>query len=87
MQNLLQKGCYIFRLRGQTAPVGPRIGRWHGKFRTSKFRPEIAFTICKNQFYLPKTMAQARQWYEAGIKNDFEEMEHEFAFGIFRPEK
>ena len=32
-------------------------------------------------------MAQARNWYEAGIKNDFEEMEHEFAFGIFRPEK
>ena len=32
-------------------------------------------------------MAQARNWYEAGIKNDFEEMEHEFAFGIFRTEK
>ena len=32
-------------------------------------------------------MAQARNWYEPGIKNDFEEMEHEFAFGIFRPEK
>ena len=32
-------------------------------------------------------MVQARNWYEAGIKNDFEEMEHEFAFGIFRTEK
>ena len=31
-------------------------------------------------------MAQARNWYEPGIKNDFEEMEHEFAIGIFRPE-
>ena len=31
-------------------------------------------------------MAQARNWYEPGIKNDFEEMEHEFAIGIFHPE-
>ena len=32
-------------------------------------------------------MAQARNWYEPGIKNDVKEMEHEFAIGIFRPEK
>ena len=89
MQNLLYKGCYISRLRGQTAPVGPRIGRWYGKFRTSKFRPEIAFTIhCKNQFHLPKNDgAGPKLVYEPGIKTDFEEMEHEFAIGIFRPEK
>ena len=30
-------------------------------------------------------MAQAWNWYEPGIKKDFEEMEHEFAFGIFLP--
>ena len=35
-------------------PVGPRFGQWYSKFRTSKFRPGIAFTICTNQFHLPK---------------------------------
>ena len=30
------------------------LGKWYAKFRTGKFRPGIAFTICKNQFHLPK---------------------------------
>ena len=30
------------------------MGKWYSKFRTGKFRPGIAFTICTNQFYLPK---------------------------------
>ena len=29
-------------------------GIWCAKFRTVKFRPGIAFTICTNQFYLPE---------------------------------
>ena len=30
------------------------LGKWHAKFRTGKFRPEIAFTICTSQFHLTK---------------------------------
>ena len=30
------------------------LGKWYSKFRTSKFRPGIAFTIYTNQFHLPK---------------------------------
>ena len=30
------------------------LGKWFAKFRTGKFRPEIAFTVCTNQFHLPK---------------------------------
>ena len=30
------------------------LGKWYAKFRTGKFRTGIAFTICTNQFHLPK---------------------------------
>ena len=30
------------------------LGKWCAKFRTGKFRSGIAFTICTNQFHLPK---------------------------------
>ena len=30
------------------------LGKFNAKFRTGKFRPGIAFTICVNQFHLPK---------------------------------
>ena len=86
MQNLLHKGCYIFRLCGQTAPVGPRIGRRYGKGLVN-FVPKSRLPFVKISSIYRKTMAQAWNWYELGIKNDFEEIEHEFAFGIFRPEK
>ena len=49
------------------------------EIRTGKFRPGIAFTICTSQF--------RPQRRKTGIKDGFEEMEHEFLFGIFRPEK
>ena len=39
----------------------------------------MAFTICTNQFHLPENDRE-------GL-NGFEEMENEFLFGIFRPEK
>ena len=29
-------------------------GKWYAKFRSGKFRPEIAFTISTNQFHSPK---------------------------------
>ena len=35
-------------------PVALGLGKWYAKFRTGKFRHGIAFTICKNQFHLPK---------------------------------
>ena len=37
------------------------VGKWFAKFRTSKFRPGIAFTICSNQFHLPKN---GWYWYQ-----------------------
>ena len=30
------------------------VGKWFAKFRSGQFRPRIAFTICTNQFHLPK---------------------------------
>ena len=30
------------------------LDKWYAKFRTGKFRPGIAFTICANQLHLPK---------------------------------
>ena len=30
------------------------LGKWYAKFRSGKFRPGIAFTICTNQFHFPK---------------------------------
>ena len=30
------------------------LGKWYAKFRAGKFRHGIAFTICTNQFHLPK---------------------------------
>ena len=60
------------------------VGKWFAKFRTGKFRPEIAFTICTNQFHLPENDSEG---LKTGIKDGFEKMDHEFPFGIFHPEK
>ena len=36
------------------------LGKRYAKFRTTgKFRPGISFTICMNQFHLPKSTAKA----------------------------
>ena len=53
--------------------------------RIAKFRPGIAFTICTKQFLFPKKNNRERP--ETGIKDGFEEMEHEFPLGLFRSEK
>ena len=42
------------------------------------------FTICTDQFHLPKNCAKA---WNLVLKTGFEEMEHEFPFGTFRPGK
>ena len=61
------------------------LGKWYAKYRTGKFWLGIAFTICTNQLnhllkiiYIPFT--------GIGIKDGFEEMQHEFTLGTFRPE-
>ena len=41
-------GCLPFTIRVHG------VGKWFAKFRTGKFRPGIAFTICSNQFHVPK---------------------------------
>ena len=53
--------------------------------RIAKFRPGIAFTICTKQFLFPKKNNRERP--ETGIKDGFEEMEHEFPLGLFCSEK
>jgi len=59
------------------------LGKWYAKFKTGKLRPGIAFTISTNQFHLPKNDREGLKL----VTYVFEEMENEFPFGIFRPEK
>ena len=67
---MLHNGCLPFTWANRSVHG---LDKWFEKFRTGKFRPGIAFTICSNQFHLPE--------------NGFEEMEHEFPFVIFCPAK
>ena len=55
------------------------FGKLYAEFRTGKFCPGIAFTICTNQFHLPKN--------DRDIKYGSEEMEHKFPLGTFRQEE
>ena len=63
----------VYHLHGQTG----RCTVWanHGKqnFRTGKFRPIIALTICTNRY--PPT--NGREGLKTGIKDSFQETEHE----------
>ena len=63
-------GCFPFTWANRSLHG---LGKWYAKFRTGKFRPGIAFTICTSQLHL--------------LENDREdgEMEHEFPFEVFRP--
>ena len=64
--------------------VGSRLGQMLIKFKTGKFCPGIVFAICTNQLHLPKN---GRERLKLVSKTGFEETEHEFRFGIFRPGK
>ena len=57
------------------------LGKWYAKFRTVKFCPGVSFTICTNQFHLSKKRPRENE------ADGFVEIEHEFPFGILRPEK
>ena len=63
----------VYQLHGQTG----RCTVWanHGKqnFRTVKFRPIIALTICTNR-YLP---TNGREGLKTGLKDSFQETEHD----------
>ena len=68
----------MFLIHGQ---AGRSIASHAGVFRGArfsslpgKFCPGISFTICTNQFNVPKNDRE-------GIKDGFEEMDHEFPFG------
>ena len=52
--------------------------------RIAKFRPGIAFIFVQNSSFFQKNN---RERPETGIKDGFEEMEHEFPLGLFRSEK
>ena len=71
---------------------GKPVGSWFrqrisgkAKFKTGKFRPGIAFTMYTNQLHLPKNSRERLKLVL--IKDGFEEIELEFPFGTFRPEK
>ena len=58
------------------------LSKWFAEFRTGKFRPGIAITIST----ISTDQLRPRR-PETGIKDGFEEMDHEFPFGIFHPDK
>ena len=64
-------------------PVGSQLGQMVSKIRDWSISSRTAFTICKNQFHLPKSPRRR----ETGIQGSFEEMEPEFSFETFRPKK
>ena len=43
--------------------------------------------FCTNQFYFPENGHQGLRSENRDLKDAFEEMEYEFPFGTFRPEK
>ena len=73
----MKQASVVYHLHWQTS----RFLVWQilSKLKTGKFRAGIAFTICTNQFYYQKA--------GTGIRDGFEEMEHKFSFGTFRPGK
>ena len=77
---VLNFGCLPFTWANRLVHC---LGKWYAKFRTGKLRPGIAFTICTNQFHLPKNDSEGLNL----VTYVFKEVEHEFPFGIFRPEK
>ena len=76
------------------------LGKWYANSRTGKCRPGIAVTISTNQFHLHKNdhewgvvrytqilLKMALNRSPSLMGSCFEEIENEFPFGIFRPEK
>ena len=61
------------------------VGKWFAKLRTGRFRSGITFTICTNQFHLPKNGREGLKLVSEMPL--IEEMEQEFPFGIFHREK
>ena len=49
--NLRVTGCLPFTCANHLVHG---VGKWFAKLRTGKFCPRIAFTVCTNQFHLPK---------------------------------
>ena len=77
-------------------PVGPRFGQMVRKlkFRTGQFRSASRLPFLQISSIYQKTTAKAwnqERWpfslAEIGIKDDLEEMEHEFPFAMLRSEK
>ena len=48
---MVLNGCLLFTWANRSVHG---LGKWQAKFRTSKSRPGIAFTICRNHFHTPK---------------------------------
>ena len=77
-------------------PVGPRFGQMVRKlkFRTGQFHSASRLPFLQISSIYQKTTAKAwnqERWpfslAEIGIKDDLEEMEHEFPFAMLRSEK
>ena len=59
------------------------LDKWYAKFRTDKFCPGIAFTICTNKFHFPKN---DRKGLKMVSKMALKKGDTKFPFGIFCPE-
>jgi len=75
------RGCLLFAWVNRSVYGS---GKWYAKFRTGKFPSR------NRVYHLYESVPFTGKWPrspETGVKDGFEEMEHEFLFGIFRPEK
>ena len=75
------RGCLLFTWVNRSVHGS---GKWYAKFRTGKFPSR------NRVYHLDELVLFTGKWPrspETGVKDGFEEMEHEFLFGIFRPEK
>ena len=63
---ILIKATVAYHLRAKQSVHS--LGKWYVKFRTGKFRPEIAFIICRNQFHLPQNDRELKPVSKMALK-------------------
>ena len=75
--------CYrLFTILYEQTGRSTVLGKRYANFRTGKFRPGIdVYRLYESVPFIGKRPL------ETGIKDGFEEAEHEFPFEIFRPKK
>lgn len=75
-------GCLPFTVVNRSVKG---LGKRSEKFRTGEFRPGTAFSICTNQFHLPRNGLECLKLAKVS-KMALKEMKHKFPFGTFTVE-